>query len=332
MTPLLRAEGLTVRYASGDKAAKAVDGVSFEIHRAETVAFVGESGCGKTTAALSVLRLLPDQDGASVTGSIFWCGKDLLKTSQSEIRKVRGKEIAMVFQEPMTSLNPVIPVGRQVTEVLELHRKLNKQEARREAARLLEETGIAEAEARLNAYPHELSGGMRQRVMIAMAMSCRPKLIVADEPTTAVDVTIQLHLLELLTAMTRTNRMALMLISHNLGLVARYASRIYVMYAGRIVEHGSATDIFHDPRNPYTVGLLASIPRLDEPRKQRLAPMEGQTPDMALPPVGCAFAPRCSFSSSVCSEGSFDLVEVTPGHFSICRLARQGKGRWQVHS
>jgi peptide/nickel transport system ATP-binding protein/oligopeptide transport system ATP-binding protein len=227
----------------------------------------------------------------------------------------------MIFQEPMTSLNPVLTIGRQMTEALEIHRGMKRKEATEEAIRLLERVGITEAERRVREFPHKFSGGMRQRVMMAMAISCQPQLIIADEPTTAVDVTIQAQILEMLHNITKDLDTAIILITHNLGIVARYARRVYVMYAGRIVETGSAQDVYHDPRHPYTVGLIASVPRLDEPRTARLVPIEGQPPDLIAPPLGCPFHPRCSKVQNQCREGAYELVEVTPGHYTSCQMA-----------
>ena len=284
---------------------KAVEHASYEVDRGEVIALVGESGCGKTVSALSIVRLIQEPPGKIVSGQVIFNGTDLLKLSRQAIRKVRGSQIAMIFQEPMTSLNPVLTIRRQMTEALELHRGMKRQEASEEAIRLLERVGITEAERRIKDYPHKFSGGMRQRVMMAMAISCQPQLIIADEPTTAVDVTIQAQLLEMLHNITKDLDTAIILITHNLGIVARYARRVYVMYAGRIVETGSAQDVYHDPRHPYTVGLLASVPRLDEPRTARLVPIEGQPPDLIAPPLGCPFHPRCSQAQDRCRvEGS----------------------------
>ena len=253
-------------------------------------------------------------------------GTDLLRLSRDEIRRVRGGKIALIFQEPMTSLNPVLTIGRQISEVLELHQDMGKREALKETVRLLELVGISHAEQRAKSYPHHFSGGMRQRVMIAMAISCKPQLVIADEPTTALDVTIQAQLLELIRGITQELGTAIILITHNLGIVARYARRVYVMYAGRVVEHGLASDVYHNPRHPYTVGLLASVPRLDEPRKVRLMPIEGQPPDLIFTPKGCAFQPRCPHYSQV--RESLNR-SVSPGHYSVCWLGREKQGQWQ---
>ncbi len=328
MAELLQVKGLTTHFFTQDGEVKAVEDVSFNVAPGETVAIVGESGSGKTVCALSMMRLIPQPPGKIMGGEVLFDGVDLLKLSPDEMRLVRGAKIAMVFQEPMTSLNPVLTIGRQITEALELHQHMDKGDAIREAARLLKTVGIPQAEQRIKAYPHHFSGGMRQRVMTAIAISCKPKLIIADEPTTALDVTVQAQLLELIRGITQELGTAMILITHNLGIVARYASRVYVMYAGKIVEHGPAKDVFHDPRNPYTVGLLASVPRLDEPRKIRLKPIEGQPPDLIFQSKGCGFEPRCSFFSPGCREQSPDLSEMSPGHYSICWLGQQRKERW----
>ena len=324
MSTVLQVRDLSTYFHTQDGVVKAVEHVSYEVAKGEVIALVGESGCGKTVSALSIVRLIQEPPGKIVSGQVIFNGVDLLKLSRQAIRKVRGSQIAMIFQEPMTSLNPVLTIRRQMTEALELHRGMKKQEASEEAIRLLERVGITEAERRIRDYPHKFSGGMRQRVMMAMAISCQPQLIIADEPTTAVDVTIQAQLLEMLHNITKDLDTAIILITHNLGIVARYARRVYVMYAGRIVEMGSAQDVYHDPRHPYTVGLIASVPRLDEPRTARLVPIEGQPPDLIAPPLGCPFHPRCSQAQDRCRvEGSEDLVEVAPGHYSSCHVARK---------
>ncbi|MBI2846757.1 MAG: ABC transporter ATP-binding protein [Chloroflexi bacterium] len=329
MTALLQVRNLSTYFHTQDGVVKAVDGVYYEVAKGETIALVGESGCGKTVSALSILRLIPEPPGKIVSGEVLFEGTDLLKLSQEEMRKVRGAEIAMIFQEPMTSLNPVLTIGRQISEALELHQQMTKQDAYKEALRLLELVGIPQAERRARDYPHQFSGGMRQRVMIAMAISCRPKLLIADEPTTAVDVTIQAQLLELVRGITRELGTSLILITHNLGVVARYARRVYVMYAGRIVEHGTAQAVYHDPQHPYTVGLLSSVPRLDEPRKTHLSTIEGQPPDLIFPPSGCPFHPRCAYAIPKCSKDRPELMEVEPAHYSACWVALQKPTPWK---
>jgi len=318
---LLEVRDLSTHFHTQDGVVKAVERVSYEVAKGEVIALVGESGCGKTVSALSIVRLIQEPPGKIVSGQVNFNGTDLLKLSRQAIRKVRGSQIAMIFQEPMTSLNPVLTIGRQMTEALEIHKGMKRSEATDEAIRLLERVGITEAKRRIKDYPHKFSGGMRQRVMMAMAISCQPQLIIADEPTTAVDVTIQAQLLEMLHNVTKDLDTAIILITHNLGIVARYARRVYVMYAGRIVETGSAQDVYHDPRHPYTVGLIASVPRLDEPRTARLVPIEGQPPDLIAPPLGCPFHPRCSQVQDQCKEGTFELAQVTPGHYTSCRMA-----------
>jgi oligopeptide/dipeptide ABC transporter ATP-binding protein len=323
VSTLLEVRNLSTHFHTQDGVVKAVEHASYEVDKGEVIALVGESGCGKTVSALSIVRLIQEPPGKIVSGQVNFNGTDLLQLSRPAIRKVRGSQIAMIFQEPMTSLNPVLTIGRQMTEALEVHRGMKKKEATEEAALLLERVGIPQAARRLKNYPHHFSGGMRQRVMMAMAISCQPQLIIADEPTTAVDVTIQAQLLEMLHSITKDLDTAIILITHNLGIVARYARRVYVMYAGRIVETGSAQDVYHDPRHPYTVGLIASVPRLDEPRTARLVPIEGQPPDLIAPPLGCPFHPRCAKVQNECREGTYELMEVTPGHYTSCRLAQK---------
>jgi oligopeptide/dipeptide ABC transporter ATP-binding protein len=305
---------------------QAVDGVSFTVDEGETVAVVGESGCGKSVTALSILRLIPDPPGRVVGGQVLFAGRDLLTLGEEEIRKVRGGEIGMVFQEPMTSLNPVLTIGRQLTETMQTHMGLGAEAANARARELLGLVGISDADRRLRQYPHHLSGGMRQRVMIAMALSCEPKLIIADEPTTALDVTIQAQILELMKQLTRRLGVALIVITHNLGVVARYADRVNVMYAGRIVERGRARDIYHAPRHPYTLGLLRSVPRLDRPRTKKLIPIEGQPPDLTRLDQGCSFRPRCGFATERCAEAFPPLETVGEGHLAACwHHARVGR-------
>lgn len=327
---LLEVKHLVTEFHTQDGIVHAVNDVSFSVNSGELVALVGESGCGKTVSSLSVMRLIPEPPGKIASGDIIFDGVDLLRLPKEAMRKIRGCKISMIFQEPMTSLNPVLTIGRQLTESIMLHKGLKKKEAMAEAANLLQKVGIPQADKRLKTYPHHFSGGMRQRVMIAMAISCQPKLIIADEPTTAVDVTIQAQLLELLKGIVKDLNSALILITHNLGVVARYAHRVYVMYAGRVVEYGTAVDIFHTPLHPYTVGLLGSVPRLDEPRKMRLRSIEGQPPDLICPPSGCAFAARCVyFVKGECDVMSFKMVEMTPGHFTSCLVAIKGEMPWQ---
>jgi oligopeptide/dipeptide ABC transporter ATP-binding protein len=321
-TPLLDVQGLSTQFHTQDGIVKAVDAVSYKVNRGETIALVGESGCGKTVSALSILRLIPDPPGKIVSGKIMFDGQDIVTLPKDQMLKLRGNRIAMIFQEPLTSLDPVLTIGRQITEALEQHRDLHGAEAWEEAVRLLKLVGIPQPDQRVKEYPHQFSGGMRQRSMIALAISCEPELIIADEPTTVVDVTIQAQLLELIRGITQRLNTALILITHNLGIVARYAHRVYVMYAGHIVENGSAQDIYHNPCHPYTRGLLGSVPRLDEPRKMRLQPIEGQPPDLISPPQGCAFNPRCTQVMDVCRQVFPPVTEVSPGHHVACYLAK----------
>src|SRR5437588_862371 len=293
VSPLLEVKELHTEFRTGAGVVRAVDGVSYTVEHGETVAIVGESGSGKSVGALSVLRLIPNPPGRITAGEILFDGRDLRTLSEAEMREVRGRDIGMVFQEPMTSLNPVLTIGRQITESLEQHQGVDRAAANRRAIELLEMVGIADPARRLKQYPHQLSGGMRQRVMIAVALACDPKLIIADEPTTALDVTIQAQILELMSGLTRRLNVALIIITHNLGVVARYAKRVNVMYAGRIVESGPAAAIYHDPRHPYTMALLRSVPRLDRPRQARLDPVSGHPPDLTRLDRGCPFRPRC---------------------------------------
>ena len=319
MPPLLEVKDLHTEFRTGAGLVRAVDGISYAVEHGETVAIVGESGSGKSVSALSVMRLVADPPGRITAGKVLFDGRDLLKLSAEEMREVRGRDIGMVFQEPMTSLNPVLTIGRQITEVLEAHQGIDKSASEARARELLELVGIADPMRRLRQYPHQLSGGMRQRVMIAVALACNPKLIIADEPTTALDVTIQAQILELMKSLTVKLNVALIVITHNLGVVARYAHRVNVMYAGRIVESGRADAIYHDPRHPYTIALLKSVPRLDQPRRARLDPVEGQPPDLTRLDGGCAFRPRCRFAIEKCalSIPPLDPAGVT-GHFSAC--------------
>jgi oligopeptide transport system ATP-binding protein len=319
MSALLDVRNLHTEFRTGAGLVRAVDGVSYTVDPGETVAIVGESGSGKSVGAMSILRLIPDPPGRITQGQILFAGRDLLGLSAEEMRAVRGNEIGMVFQEPMTSLNPVLTIGRQITETLQQHRGADRATADRRAVELLSLVGIADPERRLRQYPHQLSGGMRQRIMIAVALTCEPRLIIADEPTTALDVTIQAQILELMTGLTRRLNVALIIITHNLGVVARYAGRVNVMYAGRLVESGSAAEVYHDPRHPYTLALLRSVPRLDRPRQARLDPVEGQPPDLTRLDGGCAFRPRCRFAVEACAASQPALERAgAAGHLSAC--------------
>ena len=319
MPPLLEVRDLHTEFRTGAGVVRAVDGISYTVEAGETVAIVGESGSGKSVEALSIMRLIPNPPGRIVSGEVLFDGRDLRKLTEEEMRSVRGRDIGMVFQEPMTSLNPVLTIGRQITETLEQHQRATREDADKRAVELLAMVGIADSRRRLRQYPHQLSGGMRQRVMIAIALACNPKLIIADEPTTALDVTIQAQILELMKSLTRRLGVAQIIITHNLGVVARYASRVNVMYAGRIVEAGTAEAIYHDARHPYTVALLKSVPRLDQPRRARLDPVEGSPPDLTKLDGGCAFRPRCRFAVDKCATGYPALEAVgEQGHLAAC--------------
>jgi oligopeptide/dipeptide ABC transporter ATP-binding protein len=326
---LLEVEHLCTQFSTRSGVVRAVDDVSWDAREGETVALVGESGCGKTVTALSVMRLVAAPAGRIVGGRILFKGRDLLALSEGDMRRVRGREIAMIFQEPMTSLNPVLTIGRQLTEGAEIHLGLGPEGARDRAIELLGMVGIPDPARRLKQYPHQFSGGMRQRMMIAMALACRPGLILADEPTTALDVTIQAQILELLKDLSRRFGVAMVVITHNLGVVARYADRVNVMYAGKVVERGTARELYRNPRHPYTLGLLRSVPRLDEPRSARLAPIAGQPPDLTRLPPGCAFTPRCSWRVDRCPIDRPPLVPIgAEEHLSACwEAARLGVSR-----
>jgi peptide/nickel transport system ATP-binding protein len=313
---LLSVANLKVRFETSHGPIHAVDGLSYEVGRGEIVALVGESGSGKSVSALAVLRLLPRRK-TIISGQIRFEGRDLLVLPEGEMRPVRGRAIAMIFQEPMASLNPVLSIGMQLTEPLKVHLGLSDAAARARALDLVAQVGVTDPERRLDQYPHQLSGGMRQRVMIAMALSCEPRLIIADEPTTALDVTIQAQILDLLRESSRRLGIALVIITHNLGIVARYADRVNVMYAARLMEEAQADRIFATPRHFYTLGLLRSIPRLDEDRRTELATIEGLPPDLRDPPKGCRFAPRCGARIAACDDAE-RMVEVAAGHHSAC--------------
>jgi oligopeptide transport system ATP-binding protein len=318
MAMLLEVRDLRTHFFTDDGVVRAVDGISYDLQEGETMGLVGESGCGKTVSALSILRLIPNPPGKIVGGQVLFEGDDLLKVDEDEIRHIRGNRIAMIFQEPMTSLNPVLTIGRQLTEALELHLKMNRRAALERAVELLSMVGIPEAATRLDDYPHQFSGGMRQRVMIAMALSCNPKLLLADEPTTALDVTIQAQILEILARLSKEFGTAVIIITHNLGVVARYADRVNVMYAGKIIESGSARALYGDPRHPYTLGLLKSVPRLDEAKKDKLVPIEGFPPDLIQEMPGCPFYPRCSYRVDKCQQEAPPLMLVDSGHNAAC--------------
>jgi oligopeptide transport system ATP-binding protein len=316
--PLLQVRNLTTRFNTDRGRLTAVDQVSFDIAAGETVAIVGESGSGKSVTALSIMRLIPSPPGRIDSGEVIFEGDDLFKLDDAGIRDIRGNKIAMIFQEPMSSLNPALTVGMQVAEPINLHRGAPWAKALEYAKELLGRVRIPDAASRLASYPHQYSGGMRQRVMIAMALACQPRLIIADEPTTALDVTVQAQILDLLKEITRETGSSLLLITHDLGIVARYADRVAVMYGGRIVETAPARDLYKHPHHPYTLGLMASVPRLDSEAGRPLVPIEGQPPDLAQLPPGCAFSPRCRIATDPCRLGRPPLVQVGPSHLKAC--------------
>ena len=324
MTALLEVEDLGTWFYTRQGIVKAVDGVDFQVASGETLAIVGESGCGKSMTALSLMRLIPDPPGRIVSGAVRLAGRDLLKLSEDEMRGVRGNEISMIFQEPMTSLNPVMTIGKQISEALILHRDMDRKQAMKRAIEMLELVRIPEPAQRAKEYPHQLSGGMRQRAMIAMALACNPKVLIADEPTTALDVTIQAQILELIVELQREFSAAVLLITHDLGVVAETAHRVIVMYAGRKVEEASVGELFARPLHPYTVGLMNSIPRLDLMRGQtdrsneRLQEIPGIVPPLFDLPSGCAFAPRCSRADDKCRSERPVYEEKQPGHWAAC--------------
>ena len=328
MAVLLEVRNLQTRFDTEAGVVKAVDGVSFHINEHEIVGMVGESGCGKSVTQLSVMQLIPNPPGRIIGGEVWFEDKDLLRYERNgkEMRSVRGSKISMIFQEPMTSLNPVLTINEQLCEAMQLHLELNKADARKRAIELLTMVGIPAAESRIDDYPHQFSGGMRQRAMIAMGLSCNPRLIIADEPTTALDVTTQAVLLELMKDLVDRFNTSLVLVTHNLGVVARYAQRIYVMYAGRIVEVGPTKEIFAHPRHPYTVGLLKSVPRLDQPRDRKLVPIEGLPPNLIRMPPTCAFLPRCPYRITRCEKSHWPaLTPVGDHHSAACFVNLQEK-------
>ena len=333
---ILEVEDLKVYFDTEDGVLHAVDGVNLGIDAGETLGLVGESGCGKSVTAMSVMRLLPMPPARIAGGAVRWQGLDLVKADDATMRSVRAREIAMIFQEPMTSLNPVYSVGEQIAEVVRLHQKLGRKDAMDRAAEMLRLVQIPNAARRVNDYPHQFSGGMRQRVMIAMALSCNPKLLIADEPTTALDVTIQAQILDLLKNLAREFRTAFILITHDLGVVAGMTQRIHVMYAGRIVEKADTGELFANPKHPYTWGLLRSIPRLDESRKAKLLPIEGLPPDLIAPPPGCKFEPRCQYRRDICKEKEPGLIGVPnakPDHEARCFGTQNvPEGGWLINT
>ena len=320
--PLLEIQGLKTHFATDDGMVQAVDGVDITVGRGETVGIVGESGCGKTVTAMSVLKLIAMPPGRIVAGRILWQGRDLVPLNSSELDEIRAKEIAIVFQEPMTSLNPVYTVGEQIAEVIRRHEGLGRRAAIERTIEMLSLVQIANPRRRVGDYPHQFSGGMRQRVMIAMALSCNPKLLIADEPTTALDVTIQAQILELLQDMKARLGMAIMLITHAMGVVAETTQRVVVMYAGKVIEEAPVERLFANPCHPYTQGLIRSIPRIDRAatQKQRLEAIGGMVPSLLNPPLGCRFAARCKFARPECREAEPPLREIEPGHKIACIL------------
>jgi len=316
--PLLQVTDLRTRFHTPEGTVHAVNGISFHINEGETVAVVGESGCGKSVSMMSLLRLIPTPPGEIFSGTAMYRGDDLLKKSEQEMEDVRGKEISMIFQDPMTSLNPVLMIGRQLTESMRVHLGLMQDQAEKRAVDLLEQVGISDPVRRLGDFPHQFSGGMRQRVMIAMALSCTPSLLIADEPTTALDVTIQAQIVELVMRLRESLHMAIIWITHDLGVVAGMADRVIVMYAGYIVEESSVEDLYDFPSHPYTLALLAALPRVDRRRDQRLKSISGAPPNLLVEPRGCPFAPRCEFVIEKCRQENPALMTVGKNHSSAC--------------
>lgn len=321
---LLEIKGLKTYFRTEDGTGKAVDDVSFSIKQGEILGVVGESGSGKSVTALSTMRLIPDPPGKIVAGEILFKGKNILETPEDEMRKIRGNEISMIFQEPMTSLNPVFTIGNQIMEAILLHQKVTKKEAREKTIEMLRLVGIPLPENRVDDYPHQFSGGMRQRVMIAMALSCNPSLLIADEPTTALDVTIQAQILELMISMKdKIGNASILLITHALGVVAEVCDRVVVMYCGKVMEEGDVKTIFKDPRHPYTIGLMGSIPRVDQ-KKHRLEVIDGVVPSIFDLPKGCKFSTRCKFRHAKCEEEP-ELLDLGDNHHARCWLSKEGK-------
>jgi len=315
---VLEVKDLRTYFYTEDGEVRAVDGLRYDVKKGESVGLVGESACGKSVSALSIMRLIPYPPGIIVGGEIIFKGQDLLKVSESAMQRIRGNRIAMIFQEPMTSLNPVLTINRQLSEALELHRGMDKKTAAEEAVKLLQLVGLPDAKSRVRDYPHQFSGGMQQRIMIAMALSCNPELLIADEPTTSVDVTVQAQLLELIDSLRAQFGTSVIIITHNLGVVARYADRVNVMYAGRLVETAPTGVLYSETKHPYTMGLLASVPRLDLSRKRKLSVIDGLPPNLARLPKGCAFYPRCYLAIDRCREEKPEPEEVGEGHYSAC--------------
>ena len=331
MSTLLDIKNLSTHFNTSAGTIKAVNDVSFKLREGETLGLVGESGCGKSVTALSIMRLVPSPPGRIVSGDVIFQGKNLLETSEEEMQNVRGRDIGMIFQEPMTSLNPVLSIGRQLREPLELHLGMTKQQALRRSSELLELVGIPDPATRLKTFPHQTSGGQRQRIMIAMALSCEPKLLIADEATTALDVTIQAQILEIIKELTDRLGTSVIIITHNLGVVARYADSVNVMYAGKLRESGSLDQVYKESKHPYTVGLLNSVPTLDLDADVRLQPIRGEIPNLTDLPEGCAFIDRCDYATQKCEESEPELEEVADEHFGACwEHRRVGKNLQEI--
>jgi oligopeptide transport system ATP-binding protein len=322
---LLHVRHLETRFFTSDGIVHAVNGISYIVNPGETIGIVGESGSGKSISVLSLLRLIPSPPGKITNGEILFEGKDLLKMDEKTLRQIRGNQISMIFQDPMTSLNPVLTIGKQITESIQLHLGFTQKQAKNRAIELLQQVGIPDAKRRISQYPHQFSGGMRQRVMIAMGLACQPKLLIADEPTTALDVTIQAQVVELIKKLRQEMGMSIIWITHDLALLARLADRILVMYAGQIVEQATANQLYRNPRHPYTIGLLKSLPRLDSERQQKLQAIEGVPPDLMNYPKGCPFAPRCAFAMDRCREEDPYLEVIEPQHEVACWVKPERK-------
>lgn len=318
MDPILDVKDLVVQFHTQDGVVHAVNGVSYSVNIGQTLGIVGESGCGKSVSVLSVMRLIPEPPGKIVNGEILYRGQDLLKLDNNSIKDIRGKDIAMVFQDPMTSFNPVLTIGQQISESSIFHMGMNQKQAREKSVELLELVGIPKASERVDDYPHQFSGGMRQRAMIAMALSCNPSLLIADEPTTALDVTIQAQIVELVKGLSEQFEMSIIWITHDLGVIAEIADRVVVMYAGYVVEEASVYDLFDNPRHPYTHSLLKSLPRVDSLSKEKLATIPGAPPDCLSLPLGCPFAPRCTFTFDRCLQENPVLKKISLDHEIAC--------------
>ena len=331
--PVLQVKDLRTQFFTDDGVVQAVDGVSFDLHPGETLGIVGESGCGKSVTALSVLRLI-QEPGRIVSGQILFRGTDIVTMPDEEVRDLRGRDIAMIFQDPLSSLNPVLKVGFQIEEAMEAHHKVRGKDALSRTIQLLKQVRIPGAETRVNDYPHQFSGGMRQRAMIAMGLANKPSILIADEPTTALDVTVQAQILELLRDLNQDLKTAIILITHNMGVVAGLCTRVLVMYAGRVVEEGPVEQIFNSPQHPYTWSLLQSIPRIDSDRKERLLSIEGLPPDLISPPKGCRFNPRCRFRIERCRHDDPALMDVGPDQRAACwvTMRRALSGNGEVHA